>query len=283
MCNVLHLKGRASAFRRGPFQRPVHHKDAPTGPDCSGSCHGFLTYPYSSGFLTHHELVIHAVHGYVVAGAGADALWAGRAREQPALLQAKVANPIPAANVANARSGSYIPPKRPRKRAYSGPEATGIPDRRFRRAVAARTPDEENLHASSPFAPSHVRDRQNVTIIMFHGNAGNIGHRLPIAKVLTADLGYNVFFVEYRGYGFSTGDPNEKGLNIDAQTALDYVRGRDDLRSSKIVIYGQSLGKGRGHQSCEQEPEGGRHCGSDFGKYIPEHKESDPQVRAPVL
>jgi abhydrolase domain-containing protein 13 len=77
---------------------------------------------------------------------------------------------------------------------------------------------------------------------MFHGNAGNIGHRLPIAKVLTADLGYNVFFVEYRGYGFSSGDPNEKGLNIDAQTALDYVRGREDLRNSKIVIYGQSLG-----------------------------------------
>jgi pimeloyl-ACP methyl ester carboxylesterase len=77
---------------------------------------------------------------------------------------------------------------------------------------------------------------------MFHGNAGNIGHRLPIAKVLTADLGYNVFFVEYRGYGFSSGDPNEKGLNIDAQTALDYIRGREDLKDTKIVIYGQSLG-----------------------------------------
>lgn len=107
--------------------------------------------------------------------------------------------------------------------------------------LSLRTPDEENLHAFL-LRPTTIRDRQNVTIIMFHGNAGNIGHRLPIAKVLTADLGYNVFFVEYRGYGFSTGDPNEKGLNIDAQTALDYVRGRDDLRSSKIVIYGQSLG-----------------------------------------
>jgi pimeloyl-ACP methyl ester carboxylesterase len=104
-----------------------------------------------------------------------------------------------------------------------------------------RTPDEENLHAFL-LRPSDLRDRQNVTVIMFHGNAGNIGHRLPIAKVLTADLGYHVFFVEYRGYGFSSGDPNEKGLNIDAQTALDYIRGREDLKDSKIVVYGQSLG-----------------------------------------
>lgn len=77
---------------------------------------------------------------------------------------------------------------------------------------------------------------------MFHGNAGNIGHRLPIAKILSDDLGYYTFFVEYRGYGFSTGDPNEKGLNIDAQTALDYIRNRDDLKKTKIIIYGQSLG-----------------------------------------
>lgn len=107
--------------------------------------------------------------------------------------------------------------------------------------LSLRTPDEESLHAFL-LRPSLKRDRQNVTLIMFHGNAGNIGHRLPIAKVLTADLGYNVFFVEYRGYGFSSGDPNEKGLNIDAQTALDYIRGREDLRDTKIVIYGQSLG-----------------------------------------
>lgn len=48
--------------------------------------------------------------------------------------------------------------------------------------------------------------------------------------------------LEYRGYGLSTGVPNEKGLAIDAQTALDYIRQRDDLKSNNIVVYGQSLG-----------------------------------------
>jgi len=78
--------------------------------------------------------------------------------------------------------------------------------------------------------------------MMFHGNAGNIGHRLPIAKVLSHDLSCNVLMLEYRGYGLSTGDPGEKGIAIDAQTGLDYIRNRDDLKGSKIVIYGQSLG-----------------------------------------
>jgi pimeloyl-ACP methyl ester carboxylesterase len=104
-----------------------------------------------------------------------------------------------------------------------------------------RTPDEVSLHAFL-VKPSNKQYKPKVTALMFHGNAGNIGHRLPIAKILAEDLGYNTFFVEYRGYGFSTGDPNEKGLGIDAQTALDYIRSRDDLRKTKIVIYGQSLG-----------------------------------------
>ena len=77
---------------------------------------------------------------------------------------------------------------------------------------------------------------------MFHGNAGNIGYRLPIAKVLAEELGCNVFMLQYRGYGLSTGAPNEKGINIDAQTGLDYIRNRHELRNTRIVLYGQSLG-----------------------------------------
>lgn len=103
------------------------------------------------------------------------------------------------------------------------------------------TPDHEQLHAYLIKAPNpqHKRD---VTMIMFHGNAGNIGHRLPIAKVLSVDLGCNVLMLQYRGYGKSTGYPAEKGISIDAQTGLDYLRGREDLRKTKIVIYGQSIG-----------------------------------------
>lgn len=77
---------------------------------------------------------------------------------------------------------------------------------------------------------------------MFHGNAGNIGHRVPIAKVLEETLGCNVMLLEYRGYGLSSGTPDENGLKIDAQTGLDYVRERPGLKDTKIIIHGQSLG-----------------------------------------
>ena len=47
---------------------------------------------------------------------------------------------------------------------------------------------------------------------------------------------------EYRGYGKSTGTPSEEGLTIDGQTFLDFVRNHKELKDTKIVIYGQSLG-----------------------------------------
>lgn len=105
------------------------------------------------------------------------------------------------------------------------------------------TPDGESLSAFL-LKPTNMLYAKHapITIIMFHGNAGNIGHRLPIAGVLDQFVDANILMVEYRGYGLSTGRPDEKGLNIDGQTALDYVRERKDLNGSKIVVYGQSLG-----------------------------------------
>jgi abhydrolase domain-containing protein 13 len=103
------------------------------------------------------------------------------------------------------------------------------------------THDNESLHAYLLRAPSTALSK-NVTILMFHGNAGNVGHRLPIGKVLAESLSCNVFMLEYRGYGLSTGTPDETGLTIDAQTALDYVRKRPELHDTKLLVYGQSLG-----------------------------------------
>ncbi|KAF2429922.1 BEM46 family protein-like protein [Tothia fuscella] len=103
------------------------------------------------------------------------------------------------------------------------------------------TPDGESLSAFL-IRPANRQHARNVTILMFHGNAGNIGHRVPIAKILSEDISCNILMLQYRGYGLSTGTPNEKGLTIDAQTGLDYIRERAELRDTKIVIYGQSLG-----------------------------------------
>jgi len=103
------------------------------------------------------------------------------------------------------------------------------------------TPDGEVLSAFF-IRPSNKRLAKKLTIIMFHGNAGNIGHRVPIAKMLEENIGCNVLMLEYRGYGLSTGTPNEEGIMIDAQTGIDWLRQQEETKGSSIVVYGQSLG-----------------------------------------
>ncbi|GAC98285.1 hypothetical protein PHSY_005878 [Pseudozyma hubeiensis SY62] len=80
------------------------------------------------------------------------------------------------------------------------------------------------------------------TVLFLHANAGNMGHRLPLAAVFFKRFGCNVVMLSYRGYGFSTGSPNERGIKIDTQTTLDYIRSHPALSSTILVAYGQSIG-----------------------------------------
>ncbi|KAJ3115405.1 hypothetical protein HDU96_000710 [Phlyctochytrium bullatum] len=80
------------------------------------------------------------------------------------------------------------------------------------------------------------------TLLYLHANAGNMGHRLPIANVFYYRLHCNVFMLSYRGYGLSEGEPNEKGIKIDAQTALDWITNHPQYGKTKIIVYGQSIG-----------------------------------------
>jgi fermentation-respiration switch protein FrsA (DUF1100 family) len=103
------------------------------------------------------------------------------------------------------------------------------------------TPDGEKLSAFYIRAPNR-QSQKNITVLMFHGNAGNIGHRVPIARMFVQQMGVSVFMLEYRGYGLSTGSPDETGLMIDAQTGYNYLRKRAETRDNDIVVFGQSLG-----------------------------------------
>jgi fermentation-respiration switch protein FrsA (DUF1100 family) len=80
------------------------------------------------------------------------------------------------------------------------------------------------------------------TLVWFHGNAGNIGHRVDNLAELHARLGVSIFIFDYRGYGRSEGTPSERGTYLDAQAALDYLESRQDLAGHKTVLFGRSLG-----------------------------------------
>jgi uncharacterized protein len=78
-------------------------------------------------------------------------------------------------------------------------------------------------------------------LIVSHGNAGNISRRISMAEFLRNDLGVNVFYYDYRGYGRSEGEPSEAGTYSDAHGAYRHVRGRGFAPDS-ILLLGQSLG-----------------------------------------
>ncbi len=80
------------------------------------------------------------------------------------------------------------------------------------------------------------------TIIHFHGNAGNIAYRLPIAKYFI-DNGFGILLVEYRGYGGNLGHPSEQGLYKDGQSAIAFLQAQH-IPLSSTVLYGESLGTG---------------------------------------
>ncbi|WRT67359.1 uncharacterized protein IL334_004330 [Kwoniella shivajii] len=80
------------------------------------------------------------------------------------------------------------------------------------------------------------------TIVIFHANAGNMGHRVPLARKLNVDFRCNIFMLSYRGYGLSEGRPSEHGIRIDIETAMEFVKSHPILGETKIVLYGQSLG-----------------------------------------
>lgn len=99
-----------------------------------------------------------------------------------------------------------------------------------------RTQDRETLNGW--FVPY---SGAKITILMCHGNGGNISDRIWALQKLHA-AGVNVFIFDYRGYGKSTGNPTESGLYLDARAAWDYLVIERKLPQSNIVIHGRSLG-----------------------------------------
>jgi len=86
-----------------------------------------------------------------------------------------------------------------------------------------------------------IAGRSSRVLLFFHGNAGNISHRLDsIAQF--RELGLSVLIIDYRGYGQSTGRTTERGIYRDADAAWRYLIDDRGIVANDIVIFGRSLG-----------------------------------------
>lgn len=79
------------------------------------------------------------------------------------------------------------------------------------------------------------------TVLLCHGNAGNISHRLDTVEIYS-NLGYSIFIFDYRGFGLSKGSPDETGTYRDVQASWDYLTNRRRIPSEQIIVHGRSLG-----------------------------------------
>jgi fermentation-respiration switch protein FrsA (DUF1100 family) len=80
------------------------------------------------------------------------------------------------------------------------------------------------------------------TLVWFHGNAGNISHRVENIKLLHDKVKVHIFIFDYRGYGRSDGSVSEEGTYRDGAAALDFVRKQLRVDAKNLIIFGRSLG-----------------------------------------
>jgi fermentation-respiration switch protein FrsA (DUF1100 family) len=92
------------------------------------------------------------------------------------------------------------------------------------------------------------------TILFCHGNARNIGSDIHVYDMFHR-FGYNVFAIDYRGYGHSEGRPSEKGTYADARAGWDWLLTQKNLKPRDVVVWGRSLGAGVATELAVSVPE----------------------------
>jgi uncharacterized protein len=97
-------------------------------------------------------------------------------------------------------------------------------------------------------------ERDAPLLVFFHGNAGNITMRAPMAAEL-ARRGVSAFVFDWRGYGRSDGSPSESSLFRDAEAAYAFAAAQ--VPRERIVLYGESLG---GPYAARMAKEHGARC-----------------------
>ena len=98
---------------------------------------------------------------------------------------------------------------------------------------------DDGVRLNGWFVP---RVRATSTFLWFHGNAGNISHRVENIKLLHGQVNVNIFIFDYRGYGRSEGAASEEGTYRDGVAAIALLRRSYGVDPGRLIIFGRSLG-----------------------------------------
>ncbi|MDO3377609.1 alpha/beta hydrolase [Geoalkalibacter halelectricus] len=121
---------------------------------------------------------------------------------------------------------------------------------------------EDGVRVHAWFVPGRADD-DLPALLFFHGNAGNISHRVHNLELLHHRLGLPVLILSYRGYGQSQGRAGEQGLYKDARAAQAWLEQRG-YGAERQIYFGRSIGAAVALQLAVERPPAGLILESPF-------------------
>ncbi len=105
------------------------------------------------------------------------------------------------------------------------------------------------------FIPANDNSAPSSTIILAHGWSRNAARMLPIARLLH-EAGFGVLLYDARGHGASGDDGPMTLLKFaeDLIAAVEYLKGRSDLDTTRLGVVGHSMGGSGAIGAASTEP-----------------------------
>ena len=131
------------------------------------------------------------------------------------------------------------------RRPADGPEGLRSPAERGIPFEDVALVGADGVKAAAWFMPAgDAEERARAPTILFsHENAGSMALRMPLFEALRVGLRCNIMCYDYRGYGDSDDAViGEDGLMLDAHAAWRWLTQQAGIDTSKILIFGASLG-----------------------------------------
>ena len=108
---------------------------------------------------------------------------------------------------------------------------------------------EDNIQLLGWFHKKNLKDYK--TILYFHGNAGKLENRIHKLNHFK-DMNVNFLIIAWRGFSGNDGNPSEKGLYIDGESTIKWLKNKG-VEEENIIIYGESLGTGIATQIAQNK------------------------------
>lgn len=109
---------------------------------------------------------------------------------------------------------------------------------------------------AAPGGPASPEPAEPHRVIIFHGNGGQSVRRDHFVRGFQSDRArgrWEVYLLEYPGFGSRPGDPSEEALVSAAQDAVSYLLDADPKRP--VYVVGESLGTGVASQVAAANPQ----------------------------